>query len=182
MVARRAFDLDERLNPLLVGDAVKSVWLVAFQEDPYKFMILGKDIRPAYATSVDFVLANGELSIALGDDDGVLRLLTYDPSDPDRVPNITHYRAEDQDHEIPQAKLIAGALPTFLQVSPNGSLSALMPVDEDAFKRKPLQGQLSRNIQHVAGLNPRAYWIARNDIVSKPLSKCILGGQLPGTF
>jgi hypothetical protein len=43
-------------------------------------MILGKDIRPAYATSVDFVLANGELSIALGDDDGVLRLLTYDPS------------------------------------------------------------------------------------------------------
>ncbi|KAF8837869.1 hypothetical protein BDN67DRAFT_972360 [Paxillus ammoniavirescens] len=208
----RAFDLDERLvgvafldvgvyvttlrtlkNLLLVGDAVKSVWLVAFQEDPYKLMILGKDIRRAYATSVDFFFANGELSIALGDEDGVLRMLTYDPSDPDsrggqhlmcqtefhcrkefRTSRIIARRTKE-DHEIPQAKLVAGFA--------DGSLSALTPVDEDAFKRlQLLQGQLSRNIQHVAGLNPRAYRIARNDTVSKPLSKGILDGQLLGTF
>ncbi|KAF9235610.1 CPSF A subunit region-domain-containing protein [Melanogaster broomeanus] len=183
----RAFDLDERLvgvafldvgiyvtnlralkNLLLIGDAVKSVLLVAFQEDPYKLVILGKDIRRAYATTLDFFFANGELSLALSDEEGVLRMLTYDPGDPDsrggqnllcqtefhchkecRTARIIARRTKEE-HEIPQAKLIAGF--------GDGSLSALTPVDEAAFKRLHLlQGQLSRNIQHVAGLNPRAF-------------------------
>ncbi|KAG2088396.1 CPSF A subunit region-domain-containing protein [Suillus discolor] len=53
----RALDLDERLvgvcvtslcsmeNLLLIGDAAKSVWLVAFQEDPYKLVTLAKVLR-----------------------------------------------------------------------------------------------------------------------------------------
>lgn len=42
--------------------------------------------------------------------------------------------------------------------SPDGSLSSLTPVEESAFKRlQLLQGQLTRNIQHIAGLNPRAF-------------------------
>ncbi|KIJ63088.1 hypothetical protein HYDPIDRAFT_29778 [Hydnomerulius pinastri MD-312] len=208
----RAFDLDERLvgvafldvgvyvtslralkNLLLIGDAVKSVWLVAFQEDPYKLMILSKDVRRAYATSIDFFFANGELSIALNDEEGVLRMLTYDPSDPDSRggqhlmcqtefhchkesrTSRTIARRTKEEHEIPQAKLITG--------STDGSLSALTPVDEAAFKRLSLlQGQLSRNMQHIAGLNPRAYRIVRNDTVSKPLSKGVLDGQLLAAF
>ena len=79
--------------------------------------------------------------------------------------------------------------------SPDGSLSSLTPVEESAFKRlQLLQGQLTRNIQHIAGLNPRAFrWalrtnstckyligrrIVRNDYVSKPLSKGILDGNI----
>ena len=42
--------------------------------------------------------------------------------------------------------------------SPDGSISSLTPVDETAFKRlQLLQGQLTRNMQHVAGLNPKAF-------------------------
>jgi hypothetical protein len=42
--------------------------------------------------------------------------------------------------------------------STDGSLISLTPVDENAFKRfQLLQGQLTRNIQHVAGLNPKAF-------------------------
>lgn len=42
--------------------------------------------------------------------------------------------------------------------SPDGSLSALVPVEEGAFKRLHLlQGQLIRNVQHTAALNPRAF-------------------------
>jgi hypothetical protein len=42
--------------------------------------------------------------------------------------------------------------------SPDGSLASLTPVEEGAFKRlQLLQGQLTRNIQHVAGLNPKAF-------------------------
>ncbi|KAG8216364.1 CPSF A subunit region-domain-containing protein [Butyriboletus roseoflavus] len=208
----RAFDLDERLvgvafldvgvyvtslrvlkNLLLIGDAVKSVWLVAFQEDPYKLVILAKDIRRTYATNVDFFFTNGELSIVLNDEEGVLRMLTYDPSDPDsrggqHLMCFTEFhchkecrasrtiaRRTKEDNEIPQAKLIAGFT--------DGSLSALTPVDEGAFKRLHLlQGQLLRNVQHVAGLNPKAYRIVRNDTVSKPMSRGVLDGQLLETF
>ncbi|KIM69381.1 hypothetical protein SCLCIDRAFT_1207782 [Scleroderma citrinum Foug A] len=208
----RAFDLDERLvgvafldvgvyvtslrslkNLLLIGDAVKSVWIVAFQEDPYKLVILGKDVRRAYATSIDFFFANNELAIATHDEDGVLRLLSYDPTDPDSKggqhllchtefhvhkecrSSLTIARRMKEEPEIPQARLIHGFT--------DGSLSVLTPVDEASFKRLHLlQGQLSRNIQHVAGLNPRVYRIVRNDTVSKLLSRGVLDGQLLQAF
>lgn len=43
-------------------------------------VVLAKDIRRTYATNVDFFFANGELSFVLNDEEGVLRVLTYDPS------------------------------------------------------------------------------------------------------
>src|SRR6266404_4103709 len=86
---------------------------------------------------------------------------------------------------------------------PDGSLTALVPVDEATFKRLHLlQGQITRNVQHAAGLNPRAFRytsfplilvprlnvfflihsIVRNDYVSKPLSLGILDGRLLTSF
>lgn len=68
---------------------------------------------------------------------------------------------------------------TLSTASPDGSLTSLTPVTEDAHKRlQLLQGQLTRNIQHTAGLNPKAFRIVRNEYVSKPLSKGILDGNL----
>ena len=84
--------------------------------------------------------------------------------------------------------------------SVNGSLAGITPVEEAAAKRlQLLQGQLTRNIQHVAGLNPKAFRyilpfhlrssltfvfdrIVRNDYVSKPLSKGMLDGNLLEQF
>lgn len=43
-------------------------------------MILAKDVRRTYAANVDFFFTNEELSIVLNDEEGVLRVLTYDPS------------------------------------------------------------------------------------------------------
>ena len=68
----------------------------------------------------------------------------------------------------PQAKLICGrwtgmfknrhAASDFPAGHPDGSLTGLVPVDESTFKRLHLlQGQLTRNVQHTAGLNPRAF-------------------------
>ncbi|KAG1848301.1 CPSF A subunit region-domain-containing protein [Suillus subalutaceus] len=208
----RALDLDERLvgvafldvgvyvtslrsmkNLLLIGDAVKSVWLVAFQEDPYKLVTLAKDVRRRHATTVDFFFAGGDLAIASEDEEGVLRLFAYDPSDPESRggqhllchtefhshkecrSTITIARRTKDEQLIPQAKLMSGFT--------DGSLSALTPVDEAVFKRLQLmQGQLTRNMQHTAGLNPKAHRIVRNDAVSKPLSKSVLDGQLLSEF
>ncbi|KAH9830080.1 CPSF A subunit region-domain-containing protein [Rhodofomes roseus] len=211
----RAFDLDERLvgvafldvgvyvtslrtvkNLLLIGDAVKSIWFVAFQqEDPYKLVILGKDPHHVCVTSADLFFADSRVSLLVCDEDGVIRLYEYDPQDPEsrggqhllrrtEFHGQTEYRTSaliarrrTKDTDIPQSKLICG--------STDGSLSSFTYVDESAFKRLHLlQGQLTRNVQHVAGLNPKAFRlvIVRNDFVSKPLSKGILDGNLLSTF
>ena len=66
---------------------------------------------------------------------------------------------------------------------PDGSLSALVPVDEDSFKRLfLLQGQLARHMQHTAGLNPRAFRTVQNPRIAKPLSRGVLDGALLGAF
>ena len=90
-------------NFLLIGDVVKSVWFVAFQvqplisfqflgmlgsltrtliqEDPFKLLILAKDVLPINVTKADFLfMSNGQFYITAGDGDGVIRLLEYDPS------------------------------------------------------------------------------------------------------
>ncbi|KAJ7747964.1 CPSF A subunit region-domain-containing protein [Mycena maculata] len=176
-------------NLLLIGDAVKSITFVAFQEDPYKLVVLAKDITRVCVTSGDFFFAEGEMSIITGDEEGVIRMYEYNPNDPEskdgrylllrtefhgqseyRTSTLVARRTKEE-LVIPQAKLICG--------STDGSLRSLTPVDEATAKRlQLLQGQLTRNIQHVAGLNPKALRIVRNDFVSKPLSKGILDGNL----
>ncbi|CAA7257397.1 unnamed protein product [Cyclocybe aegerita] len=204
----RAFDSDERLvgvafmdvgvyvtslrtlkNLLLIGDAVKSVMLAAFQEDPYKLVLLGKGPKQQCITNADFFFTNNELSIISGDEEGILRVYEYGPQDPDSYDgrhlllrtefhgrsewrtSITIARRTKDDPDIPQSKLLMG--------SPDGSITTLTPVEEHAYKRlQLLHGQLTRNIQHVAGLNPKAFRIVRNDYVSKPLPKGVLDGNL----
>ncbi|KAI0341420.1 hypothetical protein BDW22DRAFT_1408067 [Trametopsis cervina] len=209
----RAFDLDERLvgvafldvslyvtslvaikNLLVIGDAVKGVWLVAFQEDPYKLVVLTKDYNAVSVTRADMLFAEGRMSIISSDEDGVLRLNEYDPHDPEsrngqRLMCRTEYHAQTEfrssrliarrsnadDPGIPQSKLVYGGT--------DGSLSSLTYVDEAAFKRLYLlQGQLTRNIQHVASLNPKAFRTVRNDRVARPLAKGILDGRLLAAF
>jgi len=116
----RAFDLDERLvgvafldvgvyvttlralkNLLIIGDAVKSVWFVAFQvrftlppssfrrkltnrtgpmqEDPYKLVVLAKDAHKVCITAADFFFADEQLSIVTCDEEGAVRMYAYDP-------------------------------------------------------------------------------------------------------
>jgi cleavage and polyadenylation specificity factor subunit 1 len=96
----RAFDADERLvgvafmdvgvyvtslktlkNLLLIGDAVKSLSFVAFQEDPYKLVLLSKDVRRHLDVSdSNFFFAEDELAFVTCDDEGIIRTYQYDPS------------------------------------------------------------------------------------------------------
>ena len=88
-----------------------------------------------------------------------------------------------------------------LKGASDGSLYSITPVEDSVMKRlQLLQGQLTRNIQHSAGLNPKAYRlvdsngnlysilkfilsrIVKNDRESKPLSKGILDGNLLAAF
>lgn len=90
--------------------------------------------------------------------------------------------------------------PHFCEGGTDGTLSSLAYVDEAVFKRLHLlQGQLTRNVQHIAGLNPKAFRsvlpatilgssihfnpsIVHNEQVARPLTKGILDGNLLSAF
>ncbi|PCH34488.1 hypothetical protein WOLCODRAFT_148532 [Wolfiporia cocos MD-104 SS10] len=92
-ISVQAFDLDERLvgiafldigvyimklwavkNLLVIGDAVKSVWFVGFQEDPYKLVILGKDPYHICVTSADLFFVDSQVSLLVGDEECIVRI------------------------------------------------------------------------------------------------------------
>lgn len=67
-------------NLLLIGDAFKSVWFAAFQEDPYKLVVLSKDIRHICVTSAEFFFTEEQMSMVTGDEDGIIRMYEYSPN------------------------------------------------------------------------------------------------------
>jgi len=168
---------------------VKVVWFAAFQ-DPFKLVVLAKDIRSVGVAHADFSFSEDIMSIVTGNDEGVIRIYEYIPDDLESKNGQQllcrtqfHGQSESQSSVIiacrskeelvlPQAKRLYAVLPM-----------VLCRLDESVFKMlQLLQGQLTRNIQHFAGLNPKAFRIVRNDCVSKPLSKGILDVNLLAAF
>ncbi|KAF8719078.1 mRNA cleavage, partial [Rhizoctonia solani] len=216
----RAFDLDEKLtgiafmdvgvcvtslrplkNLLLVGDMVKSVWFVAFQEEPFKLVPLGKDRQQLSVTHADFFFGSqAQLSFAVLDDLGVLRLYDYNPHHPDSDSglrlicssefhtHVTHRgvlsvsRKADFDSDVMSIQSL-GTESSLIFGSSDGTIASLTPLNESEFGRlQLLQGQLIRNVQHVAGLNPKAHRYVKNDFVSRSLSNGVLDGNLLAAF
>lgn len=63
----------------------------------------------------------------------------------------------------------------------SGSISVLSPISEKTFKRlSTLYGQLVNNVQHVAGLNPRAYRLIKGpkQRMASNRTKAVLDGDL----
>ncbi|THH10614.1 hypothetical protein EW145_g1206 [Phellinidium pouzarii] len=190
----RALDLDERL----VGVAFLDVGVYVTTLRTIKNLLLVGDARKDKGIDQRLLLG-GPVQARHPrkgrDEEGVIRFLEYDPSDPEtrggqyliqrtefhgqvesRTSALVARRQRGEEGLVPQARLISGAT--------DGSMFALTPVDseETAKKLQLLQGQLTRNMQHIAGLNPRAFRIVRNDSVSRPLMKGILDGNLLAAF
>ena len=67
-------------NLLLMGDAVRSVSLLAFQEDPFKLVPLGRDYRQQHIVSADFLIDGDDAAFVVSDREGNLRVLEYNPA------------------------------------------------------------------------------------------------------
>ncbi|GAA5965654.1 hypothetical protein JCM3765_000915 [Sporobolomyces pararoseus] len=179
-------------NFLLIGDAMQSVALVAFQEDPYKLVFLGRDYRPSRIASANFLVNEGRVAFVTGDDKGVLRMFEYDPSNiashaGQRLLCRTEYHAGSESistmlfakhslNEDPkQNGILFGGI--------DGSIYTLVPVRDAVFKRlQSLQSTMTRHVLHFGGLNPRGYRIVKNDTVSRAITKGILDGDLLSKF
>ncbi|WWD21338.1 protein CFT1 [Kwoniella shandongensis] len=177
-------------NFILIGDLCKSFWLVTLQEEPYKFTTISKDLQPISTVTTDFLVHEGQVNFVSNDRNGDMRMLEYDPADPDalngeRLLLRTEYhtgapvtcskviarRKTAEEEWVPQTQIV--------YATADGALTTLVSVKSARFKRLQLvSDQLVRNAQHIAGLNPRAFRTVRNDLLPKPLSKGILDGNL----
>ncbi|GAA5985839.1 hypothetical protein JCM10908_006298 [Rhodotorula pacifica] len=179
-------------NFLLIGDEQQSISLVAFQEDPYKLVLLGRDFRPSRVGGANFIVNEGKLAFISNDDRGVLRVFEYDPTNiasyaGHRLMCRTEYAAGSDSYA---SILFAKHLPNedakqngILYGGLDGSLFSLVPVRDAVFRRlQSLQATMMRHVLHFAGLNPRGYRIVKNDSVSRAITKGILDGDLLAGF
>lgn len=49
------------------------------QEDPFKLVVLGKDIRRVVVMTADFFFTDNEMSIVTSDEEGIVRVYEYNP-------------------------------------------------------------------------------------------------------
>ncbi|GAA6007203.1 cleavage/polyadenylation factor CFT1 [Rhodotorula paludigena] len=179
-------------NFLLIGDEQQSLSLVAFQEDPYKLVLLGRDYRPSRVDGANFIVNEGKVAFISNDDGGVLRLFEYDPTNiasfaGQRLLCRTEFHAGTEsiasilfakhvaNEDAKQNGILYGGL--------DGSLASLVPVRDAVFRRlQALQTIMIRHVLHFGGLNPRGYRIVKNDSVSRAIVKGILDGDLLVAF
>ena len=94
----KAFEQDERLlsvgfldvgtytscirslkNLVLLGDAAQGLNFIAFQEEPYKLVSLGREVRGNPVVTADFLVSENKSAFVSTDRHGVVRLYEYDP-------------------------------------------------------------------------------------------------------
>ncbi|KAL7332399.1 mRNA cleavage and polyadenylation factor subunit [Mucor circinelloides] len=181
-------------NFILLGDAQKSIWFLGFQLEPAKLSLLGKDYQSFEVGCVDFIIDDKSLYLVVGDTSENLDLYQYAPFNLQsfggqklmrrgdfhvgsqvqtmvRLPQI-----EKTDKGLEYSRRHFCLCGTF-----SGSISVLSPISEKTFKRlSTLYGQLVNNVQHVAGLNPRAYRLIKGpkQRMASNRTKAVLDGDL----
>ncbi|KAI8451017.1 CPSF A subunit region-domain-containing protein [Phakopsora pachyrhizi] len=180
-------------NFILLGDAVKGVTLVAFQEEPYKLIELGHTYTEYQCSTVDFIVIDAKLAIVTTDLDGVIRIFEYNPKNVESqagqklLCRTEYHTSSEMTSSMQFGKRLSpkdeAKVMGTLFVSIDGSISSIVPAKEAVYKRLQLvQSRLARHIQHFAGLNPRGFRTVRNDMVSRAINRGILDGELLNKF
>ena len=66
-------------NFILISDVYRSTWFVAFQEDPPKLELLGKDLYPVHVVGSEFLVGDNSLGMLISDDICNLHVMSYEP-------------------------------------------------------------------------------------------------------
>lgn len=163
-------------NLVLLGDSLKSVWLVGFDAEPFRMIMLGKDRqRGVDVNCADFVVRDREIFLVVADNNNVLHVLQYNPEDAFLLNgqrllhrasfqlnlNVTCMRTvptmeQAYDHERKEKlERVSGNFQT-LGCTGDGLFFTVFPVGESTYRRMYiLQQQLIDKEYHHCGLNPR---------------------------
>ncbi len=183
----------------ILGDAFSGLWLVGYSEEPYKLQILGRDLENPSVLAAEFLPDGKQLYIISADEDGMLRILQYDPEDPktERGAKLL-LRSTFHTGTIPTTMTLLPPHPpkttdtsmdidtptpsthSILLTSQTGSLGLLTPLAESPYRRlSALQNILLSSTldshAHHASLNPRAYRAAETDGIG---GRAVIDGDL----
>ncbi|EXJ58311.1 hypothetical protein A1O7_05736 [Cladophialophora yegresii CBS 114405] len=188
----------------ILGDAFSGLWLVGYSEEPYKLQILGRDFANPPVLEAEFLPAAKQLYIVSAGDDGVLRILQYDPEDPktERGAKLllrSTFHTGDTPTSmtlVPPPRPAAAAAAamssmdlddapssqahTILLTGASGSVALLTPLSEPTYRRlSTLQNVLLSSAldshAHYAALNPRAYRQIETDGIG---GRAVIDGDL----
>ncbi|KAL3231170.1 Protein CFT1 [Nakaseomyces bracarensis] len=159
-------------NLVVVGDAMQGVQFVGFDAEPYRMLTLATSVTKFEVVSVEFLVNGGDVCFAVTDRNRILHVLRYAPDEPNSLSGqrlvhcssfnlLSHNTATllvPRNLEFPRSTSTTTA-PRYFQTlasHTDGSLSKIVPLDEDAYRRLYfLQQHIVDHEQHLAGLNPR---------------------------
>lgn len=168
-------------NLFLLGDPLKSIWLVGFEADPFRMVMLGKDRQHLRVECADFIVKDEEIFILVADVNNSLHLIQFDPDDPKSINgtiliNKASFETNSQTtclRSVPKGE--TGDYQT-IGSTIDGAFFNVFPVNESTYRRMYIvQQQISDKEYHYCGLNPRlnrfggAVQIRDNDTNAKPI-------------
>ncbi|KAL6451970.1 CFT1 Protein CFT1 [Candida maltosa Xu316] len=166
-------------NLLILGDPLKGLWLIGFDAEPFRMIMLGKDTQHISVECADFIISNDEVYILVADNNNVLHLLEYDPDDPQSI-NGTKLLTKSSfalNSPISCLRMLPLDETNFQTIgcTQDGSFFNVFPINESAYRRMYiLQQQLTDKEYHYCGMNPRLnrlgnIEIHNNETNSKPI-------------
>ena len=194
-------------NFILVGDIMKSVDLLQFQEDYRTLAVISKDPHPLEVYGVEYVVDNGSVAFAVTDADKNISLFMYLPEA--REANGGHTLVRKADFHVGQhinamfrirarltdpslrhtstgARILTGWEKRHVLwfATLDGGLGYILPCSEKTYRRLlMLQNVLVNAIPHSAGLNPKSYRTLRQrrrELINP--SRGIIDGELVFKF
>ncbi|KAL2918252.1 mRNA cleavage and polyadenylation factor subunit [Polyrhizophydium stewartii] len=188
-------------NLIQICDIRKSVWFVAFQEEPAKLALLGKDVHTLQGSSANILVDNSQLGLLVADGERNLHIMTYSPYNVqslggDRLIRRGEFHLGQQVSKLVRMRrknIVRGDTPLVpkqylnIGVTTDGALIVVSPVSEKIYKRLyALYSRMVTNLEHAAGLNPRGFRqlqqrvrsIALSGFMGPPGPRGILDGDL----
>ncbi|KAF3984996.1 hypothetical protein FT663_05469 [Candidozyma haemuli var. vulneris] len=179
-------------NFVLLGDTLKSVWLAGFDAEPFRMLMLSKDVHGHDVSCADFLVKDENLHIVLADSKGVLHALQYNPEDPtssngqrllSKAAFNTNFKTSCMKN-VPKFEQFNQSIEpdrqTFQTIasSTEGAFYVIFPVDESLYRKfYVLQQQLIEKEFHPCGLNPKSNRMGSTtatDGSSRPILDCEL--------
>lgn len=184
-------------NLVILGDSLKSVWLAGFDAEPFRMIMLGKDLQGFDVSSADFVVKDEEIYLVVADNNRRLHVLQYNPEDPLSFngQRLLHKSTFTTNYLTTCTKSIPKHehLSTFFDPqnvpfqtigsTVEGAMYTVFPVNEPTYRRMYiLQQQLIDKEYHHCGLNPRLNRIGTSETANSANLRAMLDCELIRKF
>ena len=185
-------------NLILISDVYKSISLLRYQEETRTLSLVSRDPKCLQVYSCEYFIDNSQMAFIVSDSEQNLILYSYQPETSESHGGTKLIRRADfhlGSHvnsffrircNVPSKNIDNRLKQTYFRkhltmfATLNGSVGYLLPITEKTYRRLlMLQNLLTTNIQHCAGLNPKAYrMIKTHKLELANASKNILDGDL----